>query len=274
MFPYRVITVLGLRLRNEPTTNSATIGKLPYGTIVFGEPIDSGDWLKTNDGYCAIWHSGIRLMDLAWGKIRGYVLHDIDVYGVSRPERNEIESGAPNNAEGLPETVKMRDSRLIDLTRELQWYWYGELQKRNPNMTEEERKKGWASMTRGWAAVTNKFGSLQYADYINKTNDGAPPMKLEPIIMGGAEVTLLGRAKFGRAPNIEYCYKILTDSAKVRIGLFYNPTISRRDRTVIPFSQFDVPLVPIMTLDKQYNFIPQARIRVLREGESLSPYVR
>lgn len=266
MFSYKVIAPFGVKVRQEPTVSSLSLGTNPVGTILHGTPTDDGDWLKLDTGgYSAIWWSGVRLIDLAWGNIRCIVLHDIEREGMSRPEINK----APLSVMGLPETCKLIDSRHVVLTRDLQEYWYGELCKRNPNMSEAARKTGWKSLTRGWGAVTNKFGSEGYADYINGTNLDKEPMRLEPIVMGGTILTLLGRARM----YSEACYKILTDSFTIRTGMFYTPTISRRDRTVIPFSQFDNPLVPIMTKDKQYNYIPQNRVRILEDDETPSPFI-
>jgi len=264
MFAYKIVAPLGVSIRTAPDVSSKRLGVNLYGKIVYGTP--EGDWLKLGSGgYSAIWWKGVKLLDLAWGKIRCIVLHDIERCGLSRPEINN----ASSRTDGLPETCKFVNSNQISLTKELQEYWFDELKKRNPNMSESARKLGWKSMTRGWAAVTNKFGSDKYADYINGTNLNVEPMKLEPIVMGGTILTMLGRERvYG-----EHCYKVLTDSAKVQTGLFYTPVNSRRDRTVIAFSQFDNPIVPIMTKDKQYNYIPQNRVRILEEGETPSPFL-
>jgi len=108
------------------------------------------------------------------------VLHDIELFGLSRPEIN----GSPNA--GLPETVKAADSEVIRLPEAWQWYWYRllELSAQAEHWTGDVLNE-WRKITRSNAFKTNGNGvESGYANYPSKANIGAKPIGSEVIVTG------------------------------------------------------------------------------------------
>ena len=130
------------------------------------------------------------------GRNFGYLLHDYDLYGLSRPSRND----AARSVNGLPETVKVLQPVFMPITEPWQYYWvdlfslslYDKLYKQLTNPERDEIKQAFRSVTKGDRAFTNRHGwDNGYADYINGENPGADPMEQETINCGGNVVELL-----------------------------------------------------------------------------------
>lgn len=230
------------------------------------------------------------------GRRFGYLLHDYDLYGLSRPSRNK----AARSAQGLPETIKALDSTFMPLTKAWQIYWvdlfslsrfdklYSEL-----NATEKSIiNLAFKSVTKGNRAFTNRRGwDDGYADYINRVNVNADPMEQETINCGGNVVELLsGIIRLGGKD----VYQVATldgdqpppDPLEINHRtapwLIFKATISRREgydpRTgkwareeiVIPFDQLQGYDVPIPFMGKgPFNYIEAERIRVLPDSSPL-----
>lgn len=227
------------------------------------------------------------------GRKFGYLLHDYELYGLSRPSRNR----APRSAQGLPETVKALDPVFMPLTRAWQKYWvdlfslsrfdrlYDGLDSAEKSMINQAFK----SVTKGNRAFTNRRGwDNGFADYINGVNVDAPPMEQETINCGGNVVELLSDiVRIGGKD----AYQVATldgnqpppDPREVNHEttpwLVFKAVISRREgfdpRTgkwaredlAIPFDQLqghDVP-IPFMGGGTS-NYIEAERVRVLPDA--------
>lgn len=236
------------------------------------------------------------------GRKFGYLLHDYDVYGLSRPSRNR----ASRSTQGLPETIKALNPIFMPLTVQWQKYWvdlfslsrfdklYYEL-----NSTEKSIiNRAFRSVTKGNRAFTNRRGwDDGYADYINGVNTDASPMEQETINCGGNVVELLSDIIRVGGKDV---YQVVTlngdqpppDPLEINHEtapwLVFKATISRREgydkRTgkwarediVIPFDQLQNRDVPIPFMGKgSFNYIEAERIRVLPDGSPLpDPYRR
>lgn len=236
------------------------------------------------------------------GRKFGYLLHDYDLSGLSRPSRNK----AARSALGLAETIKALHPVFMPLTEAWQRYWadlfslsrfdklYAELDSSEINTINVAFK----SVTKGNRAFTNGRGwDDGYADYINGVNLDATPMEQETINCGGNVVELLSDIIRLGGKDV---YQVVTLDGdrpppnplevnhKTTPWLIFKATISRREgydpRTgkwarediVIPFDQLqghDVP-IPFMG-DGPSNYIEAERIRVLPDGAFLpDPYRR
>lgn len=120
------------------------------------------------------------------GRKFGYLLHDYDPYGLSRPARND----AARSVVGLPETVKALQPVFMPITKRWRYYWVDLFSLRLYNklfnqLTDPERdaiKQAFRSVTKGDRAFTNRHGwDDGYADYINGENPGADPTAQETI---------------------------------------------------------------------------------------------
>ncbi|MGZ9221236.1 MAG: hypothetical protein ACXW4Q_03945 [Anaerolineales bacterium] len=236
------------------------------------------------------------------GRRFGYLLHDYDLYGLSRPSRNR----APVSAQGLPETIKTVNPEFMPLTRQWQNYWVdlfslSPYNKLYDGLTSAEKsiiKQAFKSVTKGNRAFTNRRGwDDGYADYINGVNTNASPMEQETINCGGNVVELLSGVIRVGGKDV---YQVLTldgdqpppDPLDINHGtapwLIFKATISRREgydkRTgkwarediVIPFDQLQNHDVPIPFMGKgSFNYIEAERIRVLPDSSPLpDPYRR
>lgn len=205
--------------------------------------------------------------------IYGFVKHDYQLYGVSRPERNN----APPNIMGLPEVHKLVDAGRIKLTKSLQYFWFGLLKKSASDiMSDIELKIAWRSLTHGGRAFTNGAGSNTHADYISNKNLNKTPMLMEPIICGGALVKIIGEGrKYG-----EDCWKIETiNSNSVDLNITYEThpyfiyCATNSTRNILPngtrkteqFWQLEGRnvYVPIMTKNSNFNWIQKYKVETI-----------
>lgn len=217
-------------------------------------------------------------------RLMGFVMHDEQVWGESRPEHND----APVWVEGLPETVRLEQSVSLGMTKAMQAFWFALLKRSAPNFSEAELLSGWRGLTKSGVAFTDGCSwSNGRADYIQGINlDAKQPMAINTIICGGATVSILDNGALYSIDNT-LCYKIAmlnvtTMSLDVnainhdtRPDLVFYATVSRRDKTVIKFPQLggdDVP-VPLFSLN-DYGYIQADRIQLLPVGSVIpSPYV-
>ena len=236
------------------------------------------------------------------GRKFGYLLHDYDLYGISRPTRNKV----VRSAQGLPETIKALQPVFMPLTEAWQRYWadlfslsrfdklYGELSTSEKGIINTAFK----SVTKGNRAFTNRRGwDDGYADYINGVNLGADPMEQETINCGGNVVELLSDIvhlggkdvyQVGTLDGNQPPPDPLVINHKTAPWLVFKATISRREgfdpRTgkwarediVIPFDQLQGHDVPIPFMGQgSSNYIEAERIRVLPEAAPVpDPYRR
>lgn len=293
------LEILGKKVtvRDRPHVFGKVLGSIePYSTVEYMYIVDdamvsSWKWFALpGGGFCNYIYppAGVRF---TLNPRYGIVLHDHEMLGISRPERN----GAPTRVYGLPETQKLMDNSPVILTEDLQWFWYDKLKLSYPSTQYDEdlpykkyMQNAFKSLTHGGRAVTNFKGwNNGYANYPSEINLDKGPMAFEPILMGGALVQILGQFfKYG-----EWFYKIRAIDAKKPLPdidqyttpyLFYYATVSTRNalgpgiRQVDPFPQLsgrDVP-IPIFS-NTGANAIRQAVVRLLEpDEEAPSPYVR
>src|SRR5688572_29156804 len=236
------------------------------------------------------------------GRKFGYLLHDYDLYHLSRPSRNR----AARSAQGLPETIKTVNPAFMSLTVQWQKYWVdlfslSRFDKLYDGLNSAEKSiinLAFKSVTKGNRAFTNRRGwDDGYADYINGVNTNASPMEQETINCGGNVVELLSDIIRIAGKDV---YQIVTLDGdqpppdpleinhKTTPWLIFKATISRREgydpRTgkwarediAIPFDQLQNHDVPIPFMAKEeFNYIEAERIRVLPDSSPLpDPYRR
>ena len=304
------VTVSGLYIRTVPTVKGNTpIGRMVRGTKVTADRAQDGWWHLTSV-------NGVTVLEESWsfeGYNNEYIREDIDLsqpagrvfayvfknferpgIGVSRPTQNR----SALHYGGLPDTCKLIDARRVDLTRELQEYWFELLVRSAGNtMSLKDLKTAWGSLIRNKRAFTNFSGPENgYADYINGVNINKQPCKFEPIITGGNVVEIVDGpiTKWGKK-----CWVIRTIDGSKGIAPDINVTNRETDPFVIfvatnscrrqfdkrarrwlneqveePFPQLrgrDVP-VPLF-YQGSTGLIEVSRVRVLRPGETFPrPY--
>jgi hypothetical protein len=295
----------GLYIRTLPTVKgNQPIGRMVRGTKVKADRRQGGWWHLTSvndvpvteeswsfEGYnCEYIDEDIDLSQQS-GRVFAYVFKNFERpgVGVSRPTQN----GSALKTGGLPDTCKMINAVRVDLTRELQQYWF-ELLVRSAasSMTLKELRTAWGSLIRGYRAFTNFSGPDHgYADYINGETVNKHPVRFEPIITGGNVVEIVGgpTRKWGKQ-----CWIIRTVDGSKGIAPDINVTNRQTDPYVIfvatnscrrqwdqrsrrwlnerveePFPQLrgrDVP-VPLF-YQGSTGLIECERVRVLRPGEA------
>ncbi|HJR80837.1 MAG TPA: hypothetical protein VJ821_12240 [Anaerolineales bacterium] len=236
------------------------------------------------------------------GRKFGYLLHDYELYGLSRPSRNK----AARSALGLPETVKVVDPAFMPMTRAWQNYWadlfsLSRFDKLYSGLSLTEKdiiNLAFKSVTKGNRAFTNRRGwDDGYADYINGVNTNADPMEQETINCGGNVVELLSNLISIGGKD---AYQVVTMDGdqlppnplevnhKTAPWLVFKAIISRREgydpRTdewaredlAIPFDQLQGHDVPIPFMGKgSFNYMEAERIRVLPDrSPAPDPYRR
>lgn len=215
----------------------------------------------------------------------GYVLKNYERFGVSRPTMNSN----PPRIEGLPDTCKLFDSRLVEMTRELQEFWFSFLVTSGQSaMSPPELKNAWRSLIKGDRAFTNKHGPGDgYNDYINGEINGGKGVMFEPIITGGNVVEIIGpitnkngvphwpiRVIDATKSIVKFEWQIFDATISRREG--YNPNTGKwsREDIEIPFDQLGGLPVPVCLFSlSDVNFIPADRVRVLEPDEEIpNPY--
>lgn len=223
------------------------------------------------------------------------LLHDYELYGVSRPTHN----GAHLKALGLPETIKAVYPDFMPLTKAWQFYWadlfslsrFGRLYNELAPLEKIVIKTAFRSVTAGYRAFTNRRGwDDGYADYLNGANTHADPMEQETINTGGNVVELLSdKVRTGGKD----AYRVRTldghkpppDPLQVNHiktpWLVFKATISRREKImigdvwtgkwkeniVIPFDQLQGHDVPIPFMGGgEVNYIEAERINPLPDS--------
>lgn len=238
------------------------------------------------------------------GDVFGFCYHDYDLHKLSRPTYN----GAPRSIVGLPETVSLRDRNgFVLLTEEIQWQWY-RWNLLTSNQLED--KNSFFSLTTSDRAFTNRYGSNQKGDfpacanYPCGTNLDAEPMRLFPLLCGGAYIKIIGGIgtsllTFETMSSTEDLSKYSPFSHP---HLFYKPTNSIREEIwwdkkthkivpkgtigsiwsekwiehkVTPFPQFkNKSIVPMITRGERFNHIEAYKVKILPFGSSVpSPFV-
>jgi hypothetical protein len=224
--------------------------------------------------------------------LRGFVMHDHQIYGVSRPERNK----SNKKILGLPEVHSLIDSARVKLPAVIQFFMYNLFSiSVGGSMNKKDLDAAFNSVYHGGRAFTNGAGSDTHAVYPTKRNLNKPPMLLSPMVCGGALVRVIGEGrKFAEDVNgkkrILECWQIKTmngSSPDLLVTKETNPelvfaaTNSLRKKlpngtsVVEPFWQLngkDVH-IPIMSKKTDYNWIPKYKVWLLQNGEPVpSPY--
>jgi len=228
---------------------------------------------------------------LAPGRKFCRVKHDYELWGKSRLEgipAPDEHPKAPTKVYGLPEVHKLIESERVWLTEPLAWMWYGLLEQyAPPTMTRETLIEAWLSLTSGSRAFTNKSAwDDGYHDFVSGLNPGKQPMRLEPIVTGGAVLEIVGEPAV-KGLKKELCYPIRTINALKPLeyetitrenGLVFPATIITREslpdgtRRVTQFWQLNGNDVPVPVIcNKDINYIPVRKVFLL-DGYCSHPY--
>lgn len=236
------------------------------------------------------------------GRKFGFLKHDYQVYGVSRPTFTD----KANHVLGDPETIKVLYPVFMPMTEAWQWYAadllalarYRKLYK-ELNLTQKEIiRTAFKSLYIGKRAFTNGHGwDDGKRDYINNT-PGSSPMDQETITTGGNIVELLsGKIRIGgkdvykvrqldatKPPPNPLLYNSVmtpwyivkaTNSQRVKILDANNEWTGRWIEDVVePFPQNGGYDVPVAFMGKgDFNYIDSFRIQSLEDNEIIpSPY--
>jgi len=231
-----------------------------------------------------------------------------DRVGVSRL----TEVGSPNmRTFGAPDTVRLPvqtgKKNMITLTEKMQIWMYQLCRERVPSMPEADAKKSWRSLLSGAAegnsrtarAFSNFTGSNTNADYINRANLDADPIKIDFVLCGGARLMKIERDN-RKTITSQACWKVaaidpLSDFTQYHPSthphLFFFPTVSVRipvlDRkgspngqfieyVSEPFPQFDNRAVmPIWGQPGEpFVYVPEDRISLVPTAGLRSPFRR
>lgn len=210
----------------------------------------------------------------------GFVRHDYDLYGKSRPELNG-ENWNPETGDGvfgLPETVRFYNARRIPLTYNLQWFWFGLFCEWGKGLPIDYLKQKFASLLKNGRAYTDHADG---ANYINSPNSTKDPIGFNPIITGGNRVEILDDARIYRLGGYNlYKIRVLDVTKSIDSQLKYrvigHATISTRaldGSGVDPFGQLEGRPVPVPMFSYGDNYLPVERIRLLAPFEKTNPYV-
>lgn len=212
--------------------------------------------------------------------IFAFVLHDWQLAQYNYKPRSLFSStdGLRDNI-GYPEMCPLDPRIGVKLTERLQLFWFKQLQLSAPSMTTAELKNAWRGLTKGHTAFMNNKGTDDgYADYINRTNEGAEPPQLFENTCGGTTVELFNRVEYARGYRVKTLktsdYAIWKNwNFRTHPQYFTKAT----NATVVPYGGKwrvdamhylrgqDVP-VPIIS-EAGYVFIDPVRVRVLADGE-------
>lgn len=203
---------------------------------------------------------------------------------VSRPTMNGNRSPF---VKSLPDTCPFPGSSKALLGKEQQEFWFELLVRCAPSsVTLVALKKAWASLTADDRAFTNGAGSYTRADYINKTNLDAGPMRFITMATGGAILDIVG-GPF-QSGGVQ-CWQVKTINVAKLIGdpfTVFWATVSARDGYNIAtrkwsnekieqrFPQLNGNNVPVPVFSSaDAGLIPCDRVRVLNAGDVIpSPY--
>lgn len=212
-------------------------------------------------------------------RLFGFVRHDYDVYGMSRPEYNgdnwNPETG--DGVYGLPETVRLYNARRIPLTYNLQWLWFNIFCEWGKGLPLDYLKQKFAGLLKNGRAYTDHATGANYILQPNSTKD---PIGFNPIITGGNRVEILDNARIYRLGGYDlYKIRVLDVTKPIEPQLKYqvvgHATISTRaldDSGVDPFPQLDGRPVPVPYFSYGDNYIQVERIRLLTPFEKTNPY--
>jgi len=235
----------------------------------------------------------------------GFCYHDYDLHKLSRPSYN----GAVRSIRGLPETVSIIDRNgYVLLTEDIQWHWYN-WNKLYVNQSEEENKRSFFSLTTSDRAWTNRYGSnskggTACANYPCGTNLDKEPMRLFPLLSGGAYIKIIGGigTEFLTYETMSSTESLDNYSPFTHPHLFYFATNSIRieiwknkktgaivpegttgsiwtekwiENKVEPFPQFqNKAIVPMISRGIKYNKIESYKVKILPKGSPIpSPFV-
>lgn len=237
--------------------------------------------------------------------------HDYDLQRLSRPSINH----ASRAIKGLPETISLLDKNgYVLLTEYIQWAWYNWCKNRT-SQAESENKKSFFSLTTSDRAWTNRYGSNAKggfpacANYPCGTNLDKEPMRLFPLLSGGAYIKIIG----GIGTNVLEFETMSSSEDLSKYNplthpyLFFKPTNSIREEIwwnkktheivykdddgnypedsiwtgkyienmVTPFPQFDEnSIIPIIAREEKYNRIEAWKVKILPKGSPIpSPFV-
>jgi hypothetical protein len=208
------------------------------------------------------------------GGVFGRVLHDYEVYGMSRPEHN----GCAETVHGLPETVPAADFRMVPLTPAWQWYSFNVLQRANPTLSRSEVIALFGRIMRNNAFKTNKSAppKYPYANYVTGEGLQYDSMKTGVLWTGGAYLHLIGEARAGG----EDCWKVKMlnvnrappplddfDGVHQTPTIFFATTSRRENNGTLVISLTGGPTIAVPSVAKaDFALIAKSRVLVLPEG--------
>lgn len=216
----------------------------------------------------------------------GRILHDYEVYGMSRPQWLELHETDPKRLEllakanGFPETVPALDWRMIPMPPRWQWFWHDLIAKANPGYTASVWIGLFRKITRGNAFKTNKAGAEQgYYNAVTGENPGADPIKTGVLLTGGAWVQIVGETSNAykvKALDIDKAPPSLDDFDGIHQTptIFFATTSNRANNgsLVIPLTGGPNIPCPSVTKGKDYILIDKRRVKLLEGNTPPWPY--
>lgn len=124
----------------------------------------AGNFLIVNPDYNQVWEDGRTRL--------------------SRNTRNGVSYGAVSGL-AVPATARFSDDRFVVFTCDLQEWIHGLCSERAPNISEDRRKKDFASCFRDNVWMSNFAGTWTRQDCINGNNIGLGFPQLQPMATGG-----------------------------------------------------------------------------------------
>lgn len=228
------------------------------------------------------------------GTLWGRVLTDVEVFGMSRIRKMELENldiyGNPipltnKNGQlimGLPETVKALDSEFIPMSMGMQFYWFDllKLYAQVLGHGDDDLINRFRVITRPNAFKTNNQDG---ANFVTKTNLGSPPLQTEIIVTGNAWLKILdGGTKYQVRGKPAYKFATLdyhtfvapyVAYTKYNVAEYYFATTVKRNGSTIPLlGDYDIPTPNFGA--KDFHFIEASRVQLQPLGSTpTSPYV-
>ncbi len=215
------VEILGKRVtvRDAPNVRGRHVGDvMPYAVVDYVQVVPDSEypddpryqWLElANGNFCNYVHppAGARF-DLT--PQYGYILHDHEREGLSRPELNKAKK------HGLPETCPLvaHNKKWTSLTFEIQWFMFWILKRCGPTLTDAEIKKYFSRYLHSSAMLTNHGNGSDWkagrANYVNGVRVDAEPMRMQPMTSGGNWHRLIGKPIRRRGLN----YNVMTIDPK------------------------------------------------------------
>lgn len=176
-----------------------------------------------------------------------YVLHDQETAVYNHRPRQLDGAGGLLDTMSYPEVVPLAFRDYINLTEAWQWFWFDQLMLSKyghtnlsslPQAEQDDMKRAWRDLTRGWTAFTNGRGTEANHDYISGTNVAAGLPGLSQLTCGGNVLELFDTTPVTAYGSLMYKVKVLDGSKPPpdphQVNFRTAPAILNRATSVTP----------------------------------------